>query len=82
MNIFYPFQVLAHFLTKDIFHFEGHIKEVLDYIIYDSLKIIFLLVIMIQIMSLVNLYLPIEKIRSFLTRRKLYGLDYLFASLF
>jgi uncharacterized protein len=33
-------------------------------------------------MTLVNSYLPIEKIRNFLTKRKLFWLEYFFASLF
>jgi uncharacterized protein len=33
-------------------------------------------------MTLVNSYLPIEKIRDFLTKRKRYGLDHLLASFF
>ena len=34
------------------------------------------------IMGIVNAYLPVEKLRNFLTSRKLYGMQYLLASLF
>ena len=33
-------------------------------------------------MGIVNAYLPIEKLKNFLNRKKLYGLEYLFASIF
>ncbi|WP_141210535.1 hypothetical protein [Prevotella sp. P2-180] len=34
------------------------------------------------IMGIVNAYLPVEKLRNFLTSRKLFGMQYLLASLF
>ena len=34
------------------------------------------------IMGIVNAYLPVEKLRNFLTSRKLYAMQYLLASLF
>ena len=33
-------------------------------------------------MGIVNAYFPVERLRHFLTSRKLYGMQYLFASLF
>lgn len=60
----------------------SHRAEALNFFIYDSIKIILLLILITNIMTLLNSYLPIEKIRSFLIRRKRYWLDHLFASLF
>lgn len=60
----------------------SHRAEALNFFIYDSIKIILLLILITNIMTLLNSYLPIEKIRSFLSRRKRYWLDHLFASLF
>lgn len=60
----------------------SHRAEALNFFIYDSIKIILLLILITNIMTLLNSYLPIEKIRSFLTKRKRYWLDHLFASLF
>ncbi|MCT4592626.1 MAG: permease [Candidatus Gracilibacteria bacterium] len=48
----------------------------------DSLKIIALILIMTHIMSLFRYYLNITKIRNFLQKRNLYGLDYFIASFF
>jgi len=53
-----------------------------EFFIDDSIKILLLLLIITHLMSLVRYYLPIEKIRDFLTSKKFYGLDYFLASLF
>lgn len=50
--------------------------------IYDTIKIFLLLLVINYVMAMVRYYLPVEKIRDFLTERKWYGLDYFLASLF
>ena len=60
----------------------SHLAQALIFFLYDSIKIIFLLIIITNVMTLLNSYLPIEKIRNFLYKNKLFGLEYLFASLF
>lgn len=59
-----------------------HLAEALNFFIYDSAKILLLLFIVIYSMGIVNSYFPVEKVRNFLSRNKLYGLEYLMASLF
>ena len=59
-----------------------HFAAALNFFIYDSVKIILLLIVIIILMTFLNSYLPIEKIRNFLTKRKLFWLEYFFASLF
>ena len=49
---------------------------------YDSIKIIILLFCISAVMGIVNAYFPIDRLRRYLTTRKLYGFQYLFASLF
>jgi hypothetical protein len=56
--------------------------EALNFFVYDTIKIIFLLFIMTVVMGFVNSYFPVEKVRSFLTKRKWYGADHLLASIF
>jgi uncharacterized membrane protein YraQ (UPF0718 family) len=56
--------------------------DALNFFIYDTLKILILLFLITTIMGVVNSYFPIEKIRNFLSRNKLFGLEYLFASTF
>lgn len=59
-----------------------HLGTALNFFVYDTLKILILLFVIVFFMGIVNAYLPIERIRDFLNRRKLYGLEYLFASFF
>lgn len=53
-----------------------------NFFFYDTIKILLLLFLISAVMGVVNAYLPIEKLRQFLTSRKLYGFQYLFAALF
>jgi len=50
--------------------------------VYDTLKILILLFIIVFLMGIVNTYFPIEKLKDYLHRKKLYGLEYFFASIF
>ena len=61
---------------------ESHLAEALNFFIYDSVKILLLLFIIIFIMGIVNSYFPIERVKNYLSRKKLYGLEYFMASLF
>ncbi len=61
---------------------ESHLAEALNFFIYDTTKILILLFIIIFLMGIVNSYFPIDKVRNYLSRNKLYGLEYLMASLF
>ena len=60
----------------------SHLGQALHFFIYDTIKILILLFIVIFFMGIVNSYFPIEKVRNYLSRHKLYGLEYLVASLF
>jgi uncharacterized membrane protein YraQ (UPF0718 family) len=59
-----------------------HLGEALNFFVVDTLKIFLLLFLITTIMGIVNSYFPVEKIRNFLSRNKMYGLEYLFASSF
>lgn len=61
---------------------ETHLGTALNFFVYDTLKILILLFAIVFLMGIVNSYLPIEKLRNYLHRKKLYGLEYLFASIF
>lgn len=60
----------------------SRLAESLDFFIYDTLKIILLLLVVSIAMGLLNAYFPTERLRRALTTRRLYGLQYLLASLF
>ena len=84
MDIFYPLQKIADWLVYSIFNLEpiSRLGESVNFFVYDSLKIFLLLFIITIFMSWLRFYLPIEKLRDFLTKHKFYGLDYFLASLF
>ena len=61
---------------------ETHLGVALNFFVYDTLKILLLLFVIVFIMGIVNTYFPIERLKDYLHRKKLYGLEYFFASLF
>ncbi len=54
----------------------------LNFFVYDTVKILILLFLIVFLMGIVNAYFPVERLRDFLLRKKLFGLEYLFASIF
>ena len=60
----------------------AHLAEALNFFIYDVVKILILLFFAILFMGIVNSYFPIDKVKNYLSRNKLHGLEYLMASLF
>jgi len=77
-------QSFADWLVYNIFALEKgtHLGEAVNFFFYDSIKILILLFLISLVMGIVNAYFPIERLRTFLNSRKLYGLQYLLASLF
>lgn len=59
-----------------------HWCAALNFFLYDTIKILILLFLISVVMGVVNAYFPIERLRNFLTTRKLYGFQYFFAALF
>ena len=54
----------------------------LNFFVYDTMKILLLLFLILLLMGVVNAYFPVERLRNYLSRNKLYGLEYLLASVF
>lgn len=82
--MFYPLQILADWLSYGLFGLaEGsHLGDAIDFFIYDSLKILVLLLVINYFMAILRHYLPIEKLRDFLASREWYGVDYFLAAIF
>jgi hypothetical protein len=76
MDIFRPLQLLA-----DIIPTGTYLGSAANFFVYDTLKIGLLLVVINFVMAVVRYYFPMEKVRDILTRRRWFGLDYLFAAL-
>ena len=77
-------QYLADLLIYGVFGIEpgSHLGDALNFFVYDTVKILILLFVITFLMGIVNAYFPVERIRAFLSRKKLYGLEYLLASSF
>ena len=77
-------QDIADWLVYQVFGInkEAHLGEALNFFIYDSVKILILLIVVIFLMGIVNSYFPIDRVKNYLSRNKLYGLEYFMASLF
>lgn len=82
--IFNWIEKIAKYLVNDLGGIakESHLSEALNFFIYDTTKIVILLFIIVFIMGIINSYFPIDRVRNYLSRKKLYGLEYLMASLF
>lgn len=77
-------QQFADWLVYGIFGLDAasQLGAAVNFFFYDTIKILLLLFIISAIMGVVNAYFPIDRLRNFLTTRKLYGFQYLFAALF
>lgn len=83
MILFSPIQTLADLITYQWLGITPHtyLGETINFFIFDVLKIGLLLVVINYLMAIIRYYLPIEKIKNILTKRRWYGIDYLLAAL-
>ncbi len=74
----------ADWFVYNLLSFAGksHLGQALHFFIYDSIKILILLFVVVLLMGIINSYFPIERVRNYLSRNKLFGFEYLTASLF
>ena len=61
---------------------ETVLGSAVNFFVYDSIKILLLLFLISALMGIVNAYFPVERLRNYLSSHRLYGLQYLLASLF
>ena len=75
---------LSEWLIYSVLHISQGSKagDALNFFVFDTIKILILLFIITSVMGAVNSYFPVDKIRNFLSRNKLFGLEYFFASVF
>lgn len=81
MDIFYPIELIADFITKSLFPVESYLGNALNFFIYDVIKIGLLLLVINYIMAITRYYFPTEKVRDILKGRRWFGIDYLLAAL-
>lgn len=77
-------QNFADWLVYDIFGLSPTTAwgTAVNFFFYDSIKIIILLFFISILMGIINAYFPIERLRNYLMTHKMYGLQYLLASVF
>ena len=77
-------QSFADWLVYSIIGLDGTtaLGGAVNFFVYDSIKILILLFLISSIMGIVNAYFPIERLRNYLVSHRLYGLQYLLASVF
>jgi len=82
--MFYPIQLFADWLTYNLFGLvqNSRLGTSVNFFVYDSLKILILLLIINYFMAIVRHYFPVEKLKDFLASRKWYGADYFLGSFF
>jgi len=71
MSIFYPIQLLANWLTYSVFNITPKtvLADAVSFFIFDTIKILLLLIVIIFIVSIIRSFLPPEKIKKILSRK-------------
>ncbi|MBN1462879.1 MAG: permease [Paludibacteraceae bacterium] len=82
--LYYFLQPLVNLFTYTVLPLkpDTHLGLAINFFIYDTIKILILLFLISSLMGVVNAYFPVERLRVFLTTKKLYGLQYFLASFF
>lgn len=77
-------QQFANWLIYDLFGIDAttRLGEALNFFVYDTTKILLLLFLISAAMGVINAYFPIDRLRAYLQSHRLFGLQYLLASLF
>lgn len=74
----------ANWLIYSLFHIASgsRLGEALSFFVYDTTKILLLLFLISAAMGVINAYFPIDRLRTYLQSHRLFGLQYLLASIF
>lgn len=72
MNIFYPLEKLAQWITLDLLSISQDtlLARAVSFFVYDTLKILILLAVIIYIVTIIRTHLPPEKIKKILSHKK------------
>lgn len=75
---------IVDYFTYNILHLnpESHFGTAVNFFFYDTIKIFILLFLISSMMSVINAYFPVDRLRVYLTTKNLYGLEYFLASFF
>jgi len=75
MSIFYPIQIFSNWLTYSALKIipKSLLGNAVNFFIYDTIKILILLSVIIFVVSIIRSYLPPEKIRAILSHKNKYA---------
>jgi len=82
--LYYYLQPLVDYFTYTTLGMQPdtHLSAAVNFFIYDTIKILILLFLISSLMGIVNAYFPVDRLRIYLTTKKIYGIQYFFASFF
>lgn len=82
--LYYFLKTLIDYFTYSLLGLSAdtHLGASINFFFYDTIKILILLFVISSLMGVINAYFPIERLRNYLTTKKLFGMQYVFASLF
>ena len=77
-------QKIADWLVYGLFGMDAatRLGSAVNFFFYDTIKILILLFLISAVMGIINAYFPIDRLRNYLQSHRLYGLQYLLASVF
>lgn len=83
MSIFTPIQQFADLVTYQWLNIvpQTYVGDAVNFFIYDVIKIGLLMFLINTVVTVTEYYFPMEKVRDILTKKRLFGLDYLVAAL-
>lgn len=75
MDIFYPIKIFADWLTYSVFKLDSTtiLGEAVNFFIYDSIKILLLLVFIIYLFAIIRTYITPEKVKKYLAKKSIFG---------
>jgi uncharacterized protein len=83
MDLFYPIEWFANVVTFNLLNLnaESYAGSAVNFFIYDLIKIGLLIILVNYFMAFVRYNFPLDRIKSILTKRRWFGLEYLLAAL-
>lgn len=83
MNIFKPIEIIADLVTFNVLGLpeSSYLAHAVHFFVLDTIKIGLLLIVIGFVMAVFRYYLPAEKVKNILLKKRWYGLDYLMAAI-
>ncbi len=82
--VYYYLQNIVDTFTYQLLEMspDSRLAQAINFFFYDTIKILILLFLISSLMSVVNTYFPVDRLKNYMLTKKLYGLQYFLASFF